>query len=241
MPSTETQDSKTVLIIDDDADVRNLVRAGLESRGTQVLEAANGQEGYALALRSKPDLVLLDILMPVMDGLTTCQRLRQKSTLPILFLSTRDEERDIIEGLGLGADGYLTKPFRIGELVAHVEATLRRTGQYQRPASTEKVFSIGDIVVNFTNMRATKGGRELPLTPTEFRILNYFNEHPGEVVSRDQLLEEIWGESPEGILTRTVDTHIARLRKKIEPYPDQPQYIQTVSGVGYRMILEEDE
>lgn len=232
---------KTVLIVDDDVDVRNLVRAGLENRGIQVVEAVNGMEGYNAALRQKPDLVLLDILMPVMDGLTMCQRLRQKTTTPILFLSSRDEERDIVEGLGLGADGYLTKPFRVGELVAHVEAALRRMEQYQRPVSTEKVFSIGDIVVNFTGLRATKGGRELPLTPTEFRILNYFNEHPGEVVSRDQLLVEIWGESPEGVLTRTVDTHIARLRKKIEPYPDQPRYIQTVSGVGYRMCLDDDE
>jgi DNA-binding response OmpR family regulator len=233
--------SKTVLIVDDDADVRNLVRAGLESRGVTVLEAENGAAGYTIAVQKKPDLVLLDILMPVMDGLTTCQRLRQKSTMPILFLSSRDEERDIIEGLGLGADGYLTKPFRVGELVANVEAALRRSGQYQRPVSSEKVFNIGDIVVNFTGLRATKGGRELPLTPTEFRILNYFHEHPNEVVSRDQLLMEIWGESPEGVLTRTVDTHIARLRKKIEPYPDQPTYIQTVSGVGYRMSLDEDE
>jgi DNA-binding response OmpR family regulator len=233
--------SKTVLIVDDDADVRNLVRAGLESRGVTVVEAANGAVGYNAVLQQKPDLVLLDILMPVMDGLTMCQRLRQKSMVPILFLSSRDEERDIIEGLGLGADGYVTKPFRVGELVANVEAVLRRTGQYQRPSSSENVFNIGDIVVNFTGLRATKGGRELPLTPTEFRILNYFHEHPNETVSRDQLLMEIWGESPEGILTRTVDTHIARLRKKIEPYPDQPTYIQTVSGVGYRMSLDEDE
>jgi DNA-binding response OmpR family regulator len=231
---------KKVLIVDDDPDVRALVRAGLESRDVTVLEASNGYEGLAAVGASKPDLILSDILMPVMDGLTMCQRLRQKSTVPFLFLSSRDEERHIIEGLGLGADGYLTKPFRVGELIARVEALLRREKEYHRPQNAQKVFSIGDIVINFTGMRATKGGRELPLTPTEFRILHFFYDHPGEVVTRDQLLEEIWGESPEGILTRTLVTHIASLRKKIEPELDQPQFIQTVPGTGYKMVMEDE-
>jgi DNA-binding response OmpR family regulator len=231
--------SKKVLVVDDDEDIRALVRKLLEDRDISVLEAINGQDGFVSALSNKPDLVLLDVIMPVMDGLTMCQRLRKKSTVPILFLSSRDEEWQIVEGLGLGADGYLTKPFRPAELRARVEAALRREAEYHRSAPGPFIFTIGDIVINFTGLRATKAGRELPLTPTEFRILRYFFEHPGETVTRDQLLEEIWGESPEGILTRTVDTHIARLRKKIEPSNDQPQYILTVPGVGYQMSLED--
>ncbi len=227
---------KTILIVDDDSAVRELVRSGLEDKGRNVLEAENGFKGLSLALKQKPDLVLLDILMPVMDGFTACLRLREQSTVPILFLSSRVEEKDIIAGLGLGADGYVTKPFRLGELVARVEATLRREAEYHQPKPSDSIFSFGDVVVSFNGLRATKGGRELPLTPTEFRMLHYFHDHPGEIVTRDQLLVEIWGESPEGILTRTVDTHIARLRKKIEPHPDQPQYILTLPGAGYRMV-----
>jgi two-component system alkaline phosphatase synthesis response regulator PhoP len=231
---------KKVLVVDDDEDVRRLVRTILESRGIRVVEASDGKEGLSAALSQKPSLVLLDVIMPAMDGLTMCQRLRKKSSVPILFLSARDEEWQIVEGLGLGADGYLTKPFRPAELAARVEAALRREVEYQRAPTGPYVFNFGDVVINFTGLRATRAGRELPLTPTEFRILRYFYEHPGEIVKRDELLQEIWGESPEGIMTRTVDTHIARLRKKVEPYPDDPQFILTVPGEGYRMEIDEE-
>jgi DNA-binding response OmpR family regulator len=219
-----------VLVVEDDPAMALALRDGFASEGYDVTVAGDGTEGLALALRGAVDLVLLDVMLPRMSGLDLCRRLRDAgSEVPILMLTARSQEADKVEGLRLGADDYVTKPFSFVELVARVEALLRRT---RRPAEPETV-RFGDVELDFRRLRASRGGEPLELSPREYAILACLIARRGEVVSREQLLQVAWGyERPP--LTRTVDMHVAKLRRKIERDPAAPEWILTVHRVGYR-------
>ena len=223
-----------VLVVEDDEAMAVALRDGFTYEGHDVVVARDGEEGLRLAREGEPELMILDVMLPKMTGLEVCKLLRgEGSELPIIMLTARGQEIDKVLGLKLGADDYVTKPFSFMELMARVEAVLRRTqpgGRGHRSAHT-----FGDLTVDLDHHEATKGGQPLDLTPREFRLLGYLIEHPGEVVSREQLLDAVWGYDTIPF-TRTVDTHIAKLRKKIEDNPADPRLIATVHRLGYKFI-----
>ena len=218
--------------MDDEVRIVKLVRDYLERAGFAVLTAQDGETALAMARLEQPDLIVLDLMLPGLDGLDVCRRLRQESGVPIIMLTARVEEADRIVGLELGADDYVTKPFSPRELVARVRANLRRASGEVGPAT---VIRAGDVELDIAALTATVAGRPVDLTPTEFHLLATLTRQPARIFSREQLLEAIHGIAFEGY-DRSVDSHIKNLRRKIEPNPRQPQYIQTVYGVGYRFM-----
>jgi DNA-binding response OmpR family regulator len=218
----------TVLVVDDDLTVRDVVRRYLELAGHQVALADNGEDALAWIAEHKPDLVVLDLMLPGIDGLEVCRRLRQTSAVPVVMLTALGEEENRIAGLQLGADDYVTKPFSPRELALRVSSVLRRTSS--APAFGELVD--GDVRLDVTARRATRGGTDLALTTREFDLLAFFLSHPGEAFTREQLLGKVWGWDFGDQSTVTV--HVRRLREKIETTPAKPNRIATVWGVGYR-------
>ncbi|HEV7893912.1 MAG TPA: response regulator transcription factor [Pyrinomonadaceae bacterium] len=222
---------RKVLIVEDDQAMAVALRDGFTYEGYAVHVARDGAAGLRMAEERSHDLVILDVMLPRMSGLDVCRQLRSAGNdTPIIMLTARGQEIDKVLGLKTGADDYVTKPFSFLELMARVEAVLRRTSK-----STEAVeqASFGDVEMNFKTFEASKGGRALELSPREFKMMKYFVEHRGEVVTRDQLLDHVWGY--EGLpLTRTVDMHIAKLRQKIEDTPSDPRHVITVHRVGYK-------
>ena len=225
---------KTILVVDDKANVRTLVRDYLAQQGFHVLVADNGQNALYEARRAKPDLILLDIMMPEMDGFEFIRAYRKESETPVILLTARLEESDKVIGLELGADDYITKPFGMRELVARIHTVLRRAGQIQRPG---QVLRAADIVLDREGHSVAVGRRPVQLTPSEFDLLAILMSSPGRVFSRLDLLHELEGSAFEGV-ARTIDQHVRNLRAKIEPEPATPRYIQTVFGVGYRFAVE---
>ncbi|MFL6124791.1 response regulator transcription factor [Actinophytocola sp.] len=217
-----------VLVVDDDLTVRDVVRRYLELAGHQVALAGTGEEALALAARLRPDLVVLDLMLPDVDGLEVCRRLRATSAVPVVMLTALGEEENRIAGLSLGADDYVTKPFSPRELALRVSSVLRRS--LSSPASGE--LADGDLRLDVAARRATRGGDDLSLTTREFDLLAFFLAHPGAVFTREQLLEKVWGWDFGDQSTVTV--HVRRLREKIETTPAKPIRIATVWGVGYR-------
>jgi DNA-binding response OmpR family regulator len=224
-------DMRKVLIVEDDQAMAVALRDGFTYEGYAVHVARDGAAGLRMAEERSHDLVILDVMLPRMSGLDVCRQLRTAGNdTPIIMLTARGQEIDKVLGLKTGADDYVTKPFSFLELMARVEAVLRRTSKTTE--SVEQV-SFGDIEMNFKTFEASKGGRALELSPREFKMMKYFVEHRGEVVTRDQLLDHVWGY--EGLpLTRTVDMHIAKLRQKIEDTPSDPHHVITVHRVGYK-------
>jgi DNA-binding response OmpR family regulator len=222
--------AKTILVVDDEARIVRLVRDYLERAGYGVLTARDGETALQLAHQEQPDLIVLDLMLPGVDGLDVCRRLRQESGVPIIMLTARVEEADRVVGLELGADDYVTKPFSPRELVARVRATLRRTSGQVGPAT---VLRAGDVELDTAALAATVAGQPVELTPTEFQLLAAMVQQPGRIFSREQLLKAIHGVAFDGY-DRSVDSHIKNLRRKMEPDPRQPRYVQTVYGVGYR-------
>jgi DNA-binding response OmpR family regulator len=222
--------SQTILVVDDEARIVKLVRDYLERAGFDVLGARDGETALAIARRQQPDLIVLDLMLPGVDGLDICRRLRLESGVPIIMLTARVEEADRIVGLELGADDYVTKPFSPRELVARVRATLRRANGEVGPAT---IIRVGDIELDTAALTATVADQSVDLTPTEFQLLATLARQPGRIFSREQLLEAVHGVAFDGY-DRSVDSHIKNLRRKIEPDPRKPRYIQTVYGVGYR-------
>jgi DNA-binding response OmpR family regulator len=229
--------AQTVLVVDDEPQIVRLVRAYLEEAGFRVVIASDGEQALYVARHEKPDLVVLDILMPRMDGLEFTRRIRRERNVPIIMLTARAEETDRIVGLELGADDYVTKPFSPRELVARVRAVLRRT---QAPPELPPVLRAGPIILDRTAHSVTVSGQAVTLTPTEFGILETLMTNPGRVFRRDELLEAVQGVAFEAY-ERTVDAHIKNLRRKIEPEPADPRYILTVRGVGYRLAMEMED
>ncbi|HEX8151777.1 MAG TPA: response regulator transcription factor [Thermoanaerobaculia bacterium] len=222
-----------ILVVEDDPAMSVALRDGFEFEKHVVDMAADGEEGLRLAMRGDHDLIVLDVMLPKKSGLDVCRELRKLEVrTPIIMLTARGQEIDKIVGLKLGADDYVTKPFSFMELVARVEAVLRRTS---RVASGDEV-AFGDVKLDFRTYQASKSGSQIDLTPREFRILKYFIDHAGEVVSREALLNHVWGYDSSAF-TRTVDTHMARLRQKIEGTPHDPRHLITVHRVGYKFVM----
>jgi len=221
-----------LLLVEDEAGLRLTLSDRLASEGYAVETASDGQSGFERAARGGYDLVVLDVMLPRMNGFDVCRELRRRGVeTPILMLAARGQVVDKVVGLKLGADDYLTKPFDAAELVARLEALLRRRPSAPRPGGD--AYRFGDIVVDFLRMEVTRGGRGVDLSAREFKLLRHFIEHRGATLSRDELLTEVWGydEMP---LTRNVDVHVAGLRQKIEANPKVPEYILTIHGLGYK-------
>lgn len=216
----------TVLIVDDEEDMRNLAQMYLENSGFTCYQAANGEETYGVLNEEPIDLVLLDIMMPIEDGFQVCQSIREKSKVPIIFLSAKGEEWDKVKGLQLGGDDYIVKPFSPGELIARINAVLRRVGNIN---NEEDLVAIGKINIDKKARTVSVDGKIVPLTLKEYELLLFFVNHKGYALSREQLLENVWGIDYVGSL-RTVDTHIKTLRMKL----GAGDYIHTVWGIGYK-------
>lgn len=222
-----------MLIVEDDPAMSVALRDGFEYEGYAVTVAKDGAAGLSLASDKALDIVILDVMLPKMSGLDVCKQLRNEGhDIPIILLTARGQEIDKVLGLKLGADDYVTKPFSFMELAARVEAVLRRA---TRRVEKVEVYEIGDLTLDFKKCEATKGVHQLDLSPREFKLMKYFIEHRGEVVTRDQLLDAVWGYDSFP-LTRTVDTHIAKLRQKIEDDAGNPRYILTVHRAGYKFV-----
>ncbi len=223
-----------VLVVDDEVKIVRVVRAYLEKDGYQVVEAYDGRQALDTARQEKPDLIILDLMLPELSGWDVCRVLRQESNVPVIMLTAQDEDTDKIVGLELGADDYVTKPFNPKELMARVHAIFRRLG---RQAVEAKVLGSGDLKIDVDRREIRLAGREVRLTPTEFDLLVALAEHPGRVLSREQLLDRVLGGSLEGY-DRAIDSHIKNLRQKIEPDPRRPRYVLTAFGVGYKFAGE---
>jgi DNA-binding response OmpR family regulator len=232
---------KHILLIEDHRDIANLVMINLRDSHMQVDHAANGRTGLAMALSGNYQLVILDLMLPGMDGVEVCKALRRdKVYTPVLMLTARTSELDRVLGLEIGADDYLTKPFSIRELVARVNAILRRVGDYQSQAEASESgpLEYDSLRIDADRRHVLCGGREVELTAREFDLLWHFARNPGRVFTRAQLLDSVWGYGHEGY-AHTVNSHINRLRSKIEPDPANPRYVLTVWGVGYRFATDD--
>ena len=228
-PVTGDEDTgASILVVEDDEQIAELMRDFLEAEGFRVRLAGNGRETNRQLARSRPDLVLLDVMLPDESGFEICRRLRQVSTVPVLFLSARDGDADKIRGLGLGGDDYIVKSATPAEVVARVKAVLRRAA----PPGALQRLRFGELEIDLAAHEVTSGGRRIDLTAREFGLLRVFVEHPRRVFSRDQLFELVWGSFGD---RSAVAVYVARLRQKIEPDPARPRYIVTVWGAGYRL------
>lgn len=232
MPAKKT----TILTADDDPQLLRLVTRNLELEGYDVVAAHDGQEALQLIEARAPDLILLDIMMPRLDGFTVCERVREFSNVPIIILTARGQDQDKIRGLDLGADDYLTKPFSVDELLARVRSVIRRTQLVSADSASamRSTIAVGDVTIDFSQHRVLKHNREVDLTPIEYRLLSYLAQNAGRVVTQDMLLEHVWGEEYLGE-SHLLQVNINRLRRKIEEDPARPRYLQTKMGVGYML------
>lgn len=222
--------SKTILVVEDEKTIADILVFNLQREGYQTLEANDGAEGLKLATEKNPDLILLDVMLPVMDGFEVCKNIRRKSQVPILMLTAREEETDKVLGLELGADDYITKPFSMRELMARVKTNIRR-GSIQ-PEDEIKCETSSSIQIKQSNGSVYKNGKQIDLSVREFELLTFMSATPGQVYSREELMEKVWGYEYYGDL-RAVDVAIRRLREKIEDESAQPKYIITKRGLGY--------
>ena len=224
-----------ILVVEDDQNLLATLKYNLQKEGYGVTTAADGAEAIDTARRGKPDLVILDLMLPKMSGFEVCRILRKDMTVPILMLTAKTKEVDKIVGLEIGADDYMTKPFSMRELLARVRAMLRRVDMSRmQPDSEQKCLTIGDLIIDLARHKATLRGIELELTPKEFDLLAFLARNKGFVFNREQLLEKVWGYDYAGD-TRTVDVHIRWLRQNIETEPQKPKYLITVRGTGYKL------
>lgn len=224
---------KKILIIEDEIDMVKGLKFNLEAREYIVIAAYDGEAGYRKALEEKPDLIILDLMLPKVNGYEVCKLLKNEiPDLPVIMLTAKSQEAEIITGLELGADDYITKPFSMLELLARIKAVFRRV---KSRSNIQDMHQFGDLEINFKKYQASKKGRSLKLSPREYELLRCFIERQGEIISRKELLKQIWGYDsyPD---TRTVDTHIAKLRHKIEDIPEEPKLIVTVHGMGYKFL-----
>jgi two-component system alkaline phosphatase synthesis response regulator PhoP len=222
---------RKILVVEDENAIRFLLRENLEYEGYEVFEAENGISALEIVEKSSPDLILLDLMLPLMSGMEVCKRLRSTgNVVPVIMLTSRGQQMDKVIGLKAGADDYITKPFDILELCARIEALLRRSG---KPAESTKLFHIGKVEVDFQSQTVRRNGEELELTRMESELLRYLILNEGKILTREQILADVWGH--DYLLSmRTIDTHVTHLRKKIEDNPAEPTHILTVHRVGYR-------
>lgn len=244
MEGVETNGQKTILIVDDEQPIVDILVYNLKKEGYNTLEANDGATAVDMALNNKPDLILLDIMLPKMDGLTVCKKIRSKYNIPILMLTAKDEEIDKILGLELGADDYITKPFSVRELMARIKANLRKSEikseQYdtQKNNSTNKIIVAGALTLDLDKIEARVDGKVIDLTLREFEVLKYLAMQNGQVVTREKLLETVWGYEYYGDI-RTVDVTVRRIRGKIEKDTSAPKILATKRGIGYYIKTEQ--
>ena len=224
--------ARTILVVDDEPTLRETLVDALESDGFRVVSAADGREALLKFRAERPDLILLDLMLPELSGVEVCRIIRAESGVPIVMLTAKDSELDKVVGLELGADDYVTKPFSLRELSARVRAQLRRADQAVAVESAPAMVDLGDVQVDLGGHRILRDGDVLPVKPKAFELLAFLIRHPGQAFTRDQLLEKVWGYDYAGE-TRTVDVHVHWLRGQIEPDPSNPAFIHTVRGVGY--------
>lgn len=227
-------DERCVLIIEDEQAIVDILKFNFQKEGYKVLEAMDGATGLELALSENPDLILLDVMLPRMDGFEVCKKIREKSSVPVIMLTAREEEVDKVLGLELGADDYMTKPFSIRELTARVKANLRRTSIDRASVGQDNssLITSGDLTINVERYEVSKYGKVIDITLREFELLKFLATQPERIFSRENLLENVWGYEYYGDV-RTVDVTVRRLREKIEDDPGMPRYIITKRGVGY--------
>jgi len=224
-----------ILIADDENDIRNLVKLSLEENGYTVLTAQNGKEAWDILSTQEVHLAILDVMMPVMDGFNLIRKIREHSTLPVIFLTARTDDMDKVLGLGLGADDYLVKPFSIAELVARVGAQLRRNNEYLSPkGKSDANITYGDLSIDKEKCCAFKDGKPVELGAKEYKLLLHFIEHPERVFTKRQLYHAVWGEEYY-FDDNTVMVHISRIRNRIEDDPQKPKYLKTIRGIGYKL------
>jgi len=228
----------TIVTADDDPQLLRLVARNLEFEGYEVLRASDGEQALEQIERASPNLVLLDVMMPRMDGFTVCQKVREFSTVPIIIVTARGQDQDKVNGLDLGADDYLTKPFSVDELLARVRAVLRRSQftSNEQAQGLQKLATIGDLTIDYTQHLVTMQGKEITISPTEYRILSYLAQNTGRIVTQDLLLEHVWGAEYVGE-SHMLQVNINRLRRKIEDDPTHPRYLKTKVGIGYVLTV----
>jgi len=224
-----------ILVIDDEIETVRILRRTLTAHGYTVFTATTAEEAMKATTQRRPDLILLDLILPGMSGLEFCRQLRAESNVPILVLSVKNTEHDKVEALDLGADDYIPKPFGIDEVLARVRVALRHAANIQ--AGAEPRLQIGPLLVDFALRRVLLNGQEASVSPTEYDLLKVFLTHRGKILTRQMLLTQMWGEQAEG-RAHSLHVHIAQLRRKIEPAPQQPRFILTIPGVGYRFTEE---
>ncbi len=227
-----SQTNPLILLIEDEVQMRRFLRASLVSNGYQLIEAETGQDGLAQAAARAPDLILLDLGLPDLDGLAVTEQLRQWASMPIIVISARDREEHKIKALDAGADDFITKPFGVGELLARIRVALRHAATLGATASTQ--FSVGDLMVDLGRRQVTVRGQEVHLTPIEYKLLTTLIKHAGQVVTHRQLLREVWGPNSSD-QTQYLRVYMGQLRHKLEQNPSRPAYLVTEPGVGYRL------
>lgn len=224
-----------IVTADDDPQLLRLIARNLEFEGYAVDTASDGAQALELIERMSPDLVLLDVMMPKMDGFTVCQHVREFSGVPIIIITARGQDQDKVKGLDLGADDYLTKPFSVEELLARVRAVLRRTQLHAEEGMAGRVTTIGVLTIDYAQHLVTRSGKEVTLTPTEYRLLAYLAQNVGRVITQDLLLEHVWGADYVGE-SHMLQVNVNRLRRKLEDDPAHPQYLKTKVGIGYLLV-----
>jgi len=220
-----------ILVVDDEIEIIRVLQRSLIAHGYKVFTARSGEEAIEVAAQRRPDLMLLDLVLPGMSGLEVCQRIRMESNLPIIILSVKDAEEDRVRALDMGADDYILKPFGMNEVLARVRVALRHMAQVQ--VGTEPHFQLGPLSIDFAGRRVQLNGDSVPLTPTEYDLLKVFITHRGKILTRQMLLAQVWGAEAHS-RAHSLHVYVAQVRRKIEPQPDQPRFILTIPGVGYR-------
>ena len=229
---------KSILLVEDEPGLVLTLTDRLEDEGFDVTSCQDGESGLETALKEKFDLIILDVMLPKKSGLDVCQELRKQDTsAPILMLTARGQVVDKVVGLRLGADDYVTKPFEIAELLARIDALIRRSKMYDSKKKPHETYAFGDVKIDFRKAEVTRAGAQVELSAKEFQLLRYFVENVGATLSRDELLNEVWGYDALPS-TRTIDVHVAWLRQKLEPTARRPTYILTVHGLGYKFVGE---
>ncbi|AIQ17300.1 PhoP family transcriptional regulator [Paenibacillus sp. FSL H7-0357] len=231
------QQRKRILIIEDEQDISRILKDYITLQGFDVHIADNGVDGLRLLEAVQPDFIILDIMLPDANGIELCRQIRDKTRTPILILSARSSDTDKVLGLGFGADDYMTKPFSLSELVARIQAHLRRMESLGNPLPQDELISIGTLTIDKKAYKVTQGGREISLSAKEFELLFFLAEHRNQVFSKSQLLDQIWGYTSYGDES-TITVYIRRLREKLEADPSNPEYLKTVWGVGYKFNLD---
>ncbi len=225
----------SILVVDDEKEIVRALQRSLTAHGYKVFTAGSGEKAIKVTTQHRPDLLLLDLMLPGMSGLEVCRRVRAESNVPIIVLSVKETERDKVEALDLGADDYIQKPFGMNEVLARIRVALRHAAQVQ--SGTEPCFQAGPLQVDFAQRRVLVNGQEVGLTPTEYDLLKVFITHRGKLLTRQMLLTLVWGAEAHA-RTHSLHVYVAQLRQKIEPVPERPRFILTVPGVGYRFTEE---